>query len=348
MIVIGVDAHKKSHTLVAVDGNGRKLGEKTVEATDTGHAKALRWALLKYAENHQLLWGIEDCRHVSGRFERSLVDAGQRVVRVNTRLMYNFRRSGRTPGKSDPIDAHAVARVVLREPDLPVVTHDEVSRELKLLVDRREDLVGQRTANVNRLVWRIHELDPARSTGILNYPMYRDALREWLVGKTGIVAELALQELADITRLTQDINALEKRITYRVREVAPRLLNMQGCGALTAAKIIGETALVTRFSSEAEFANHAGLAPVPQWSGSTEGQMRRAKHGNRQLNSAVHRIAVVQIRLDSPGRAYLQKRLAAGDSRPVALRALKRRISRKVYGHLREDHRSRQSAVGND
>jgi transposase len=156
VVVIGVDAHKKSHTLVAVDGNGRKLGEKTVEATDAGHAKALRWALLKFGGD-DLMWGIEDCRHVSARLERSLVDAGQRVVRVNSKLVHRTRGSGRTPGKSDPIDAQAVARVVLREPDLPVVSHDHVSRELKLLVDRREDLVGQRTATVNRLQWRLHD-----------------------------------------------------------------------------------------------------------------------------------------------------------------------------------------------
>jgi transposase len=153
------------------------------------------------------------------------------------------------------------------------------SRECKLLVDRREALVGQRTATVNRLVWRIHELDPKRSPGVLNYPKYRDALREWLAGQSGIVAELALQELADIARLTEDINALEKRITSTVREVAPRLYRMPGCGALTAAKIMGETALVTRFSSEAAFAQYAGLAPVPQWS--AERIVERAQRGRR-------------------------------------------------------------------
>ena len=230
-----------------------------------------------------MAWGIEDCRHVSARLERSLIDAGQRVARVPTGLMARSRSSGRRPGKSDPIDAEAVARVVLREPDLPVASHDEVSWECKLLVDRREDLVGQRTATVNRLGWRIHELDPARSPGILTYPKYRNALREWLAGQSGIVAELALQELADIARLTEDITALEHRITDRAREVAPRLYGMPGCGAVTAAKIMGETALVTRFCGEAAFAQHAGLAPVPHWSGRTAGRMRRPKYGNRQL-----------------------------------------------------------------
>jgi transposase len=92
VVVVGVDAHKKTHTLVAVDGNGRKLAEKTVEATDAGHAKALRWAMLKVGDE-DLTWGIEDCRHVSARLERSLVDAGQRVMRVNSRLMARSRRS---------------------------------------------------------------------------------------------------------------------------------------------------------------------------------------------------------------------------------------------------------------
>ena len=165
-----------------------------------------------------------------------------------------------------------------------------------------------------------------------------------MAGQSGIVAELALQELVDITRLTEDINALEKGITNTVREVARRLFGMPGCG--TAAKIMGETALVTRFSSEAAFAQHAGLAPVPQLSGSTAGRMRRPKYGNRQLNSAIHRIAVTQLRLDGLGRVYYQKRLDAKDTRAMALRALKRRVGRAVYGHLREDHRCRHAAMG--
>jgi transposase len=122
---------------------------------------------------------------------------------------------------------------------------------------------------------------------------------------------------------------------------------MPGCGALTAAKIMGETALVTRFTGEAAFVQHAGLAPVPHWSGRTAGRMRRPKYGNRQLNSAIHRIAVTQLRLHGPGRDYYHKRLEEdGDTRPMALRALKRRIGRAVYGHLREDHRARQPGNG--
>jgi transposase len=91
---------------------------------------------------------------------------------------------------------------------------------------------------------------------------------------------------------------------------------MPGCGELTAAKLVGETAGVTRFKSEAAFARHAGVAPVPVWSGNTAGRVRMTRSGNRQLNAALHRIAVTQIRIDGQGQAYYRHRLAAGDSTP--------------------------------
>jgi len=186
---------------------------------------------------------------------------------------------------------------------------------------------------------------PGRVEASLQIAKWR-RVRVVLLDKGGDAIDHRVFVLADIARLTEDINALENRITDRVREVAPRLYGMPGCGAVTAAKIMGETALVTRFTGEAAFAQHAGLAPVPHWSGRTVGRMRRPKYGNRQLNSAVHRIAVAQLRLDGPGRDYYHKRLEAGDTRPMALRALKRRIGRAVYGHLRGDHRCRQRGNG--
>ena len=198
--------------------------------------------------------------------------------------------------------------------------HDEVSRELKLLVDQCEVLVAQRTATINRLRWRVHELDPERApkAASLDLAKHRRLLGQWLNTQPVLVAELAREELADITRLTEAINALAKRIGERVRAVAPALLAMPGCGELTAAKLVGEAPGVTRFKSEAAFARHAGVVPIPVWSGNTLGRVRMTRSGNRQLNAALHRIAVTQIRLDGPGRAYYRKRLDAGASRPEA------------------------------
>jgi transposase len=271
-----------------------------------------------------VVWAVEDCRHLSARLERDLLTAGQSVLRVPPKMMAEQRRIARTRGKSDPIDAAAVARAALREPDLPVATHDEASRELKLLIDRRDDLVKHRTATINRLLWRVHEIDPAWAPpkASLDRAVHQHTLADRLAGVPGIVAELARDELADVVELTGRINHLERRLTDLVSDAAPSLRAMPGVGALTAAKIVGEAAGVARFKSEAAFARHAGIAPIPVWSGNTAGRVRLTRSGNRQLNAAIHRIAVTQIRLDGLGKAYYDKKRAEGMSTPEALRCL--------------------------
>jgi transposase len=337
MVVIGTDVHKRTHTFVAVDDLGRKLGETTVAATTSGHHRALRWARREFDD---LRWGIEDCRNYSARLERDLLTADQQVVRVPPKLMAQARASARTRGKSDPIDALAVAHAVLRHPDLPVAAHDDTSRELKLLVDRREDLVAQRTATINRLRERVHELDPdAEPTAkSLHRAGPRAQLAHWLDTQPGLLAELARDELADITRLTEAITVLAARIGARVAQVAPALLALAGCGELTAAKLVAETAGVQRFRSEAAFASHSGTAPVPVWSGNTAGRVRLTRSGNRQINAALHRIAITQIRLtDTPGHTYYQKKRTEGHSTKEAIRCLKRHLARVVYKRLLTD-----------
>ncbi|MEE6140299.1 IS110 family transposase [Mycobacterium sp. 050128] len=342
-VVIGVDAHKATHTFVGVDSVGRKLAEITVAATTDGHLEALSWARDTFRGD--LVWGVEDCRNLSTRLENDLLHAGQHVVRVPPQLMARTRASARTRGKSDPIDALAVARAVLREPDLPVASHDDTSRELKLLVDRREHLVQYRRATMNRLMWRVHELDPPHASKRmrLDHELPRQALRSWLATQPGLLAELAYDELTDIARLTDEIDALERRIAVRVRAAAPSLLTLFGCAELTAAKLIGETAGVHRFRSEAAYARHAGLAPIPHTSGGSQVRLRGSRCGNRQLNAALFRIAFTQLRGGS-GADYYRRRRDAGDTHAKALRCLERKIVRKVYTHLRTDEANRHQS----
>ena len=158
MVVLGIDAHKRSHTVVAVDEAGRKLGERTIATTTVDHLSLLTWAEQFGGDR---LWAIEDCRHLSRRLERDLLGAGQRIVRVPPKLMAHARDSARSYGKSDPIDALAVARAALREPDLPTARLDGPAREVRLLVSHREDLVAERTRIINRLRWHLHELNPS-------------------------------------------------------------------------------------------------------------------------------------------------------------------------------------------
>ena len=335
MVIVGADVHKRSHTFVAVDQAGRKLDQLTVKATTEGHSRAVGWATTKFGTDLQ--WGIEDCRHLSARLEIDLLTAGQTVVRVPPKLMAEQRRTARTRGKSDPIDALAVARAVLREPDLPRASHDQASRELKLLVDHRDDLVSHRTQIINRLRWHLHRIDPALDPApkALNRTKTRTQLAQHLHDISGIDARLARELLADVHTLTGRIDALEKELIQLAETQAPALLQLQGCGGLTAAKIIAETAGITRFANEAKYAMHAGVAPIPVWSGNTAGRVRLNRAGNRQLNAALHRIAITQIRLDGPGKTYYTKRLTTGNTKPEAIRCLKRRLARTVFNTLK-------------
>lgn len=336
MVIVGVDAHKRTHTLLAIDGVGRKLGEKTVTATTEGHREGLVWARRRFGR--ELLWAIEDCRAVTARLERDLIAHKQQVVRVPTTMMSRARDTLRTRGKSDAIDALAVARAAQREPNLPVASHNEVSWEMKLLVDRRDDLVAQRIATGNRLLWRVHWLDPEQPVKSLNAKSSRKALSDWLSVQKGLVAELARDELADIDRVIGDIEAVNNRIQERIEHVAPTLLRMQGCGHLTAAKIIAETAGIHRFKSEAAWARYVGVAPKNHSSaGDTAVPFRMGRSGNRQLNMAIHRIAVTQVRRAGAGQTYFQRRLQEGNARAYALRCLKRQVARAVYRALRVD-----------
>jgi transposase len=288
---------------------------------------------------------LEDCRHLSRRFERDLVAAGEVVVRVPPKLMAGARRGDRRRGKSDPIDALAVARAALREPDLAAARLEGTEREVRLLVDHREDLVGERTRAQNRLRWHLHELDPgnepaARSLDRLHVLA---ALEARLVGHPGTVARIARELVVRIRELTRAINALEREIAVLVAPLAPALLGLVGCGALTAAKLVGETADVNRFGSRAAFAMHNGTAPVPVWSGNIQ-RHRLNRGGNRQLNCALHRIAITQIRSPGPARDYLDRRIASGNTKTEALRALRRRISDEVYRRLIADSANPQAA----
>ena len=342
MVTLGVDAHKRTHTVVAVDDNGRQLAHRTVAATSAGHLQALRWAQ-RWDERR---WALEDCRHLCRRLGTDLLLSGEMVIRVSPKLMAAARRSARTQGKSDPIDALAVARAVLREPDLPVAQLDGPEREVRLLVDHREDLVAERTRSQNRLRWHLHELQPGDepALGTLDRLRTLASLEAQLERHEGVVARIARTLVARCRALTAEIKALERELSHRVTVLAPSLLALLGCGALSAAKIVGELGGISRFRSRAAFAMHNGTAPIPVWSGNHE-RFRLNRGGNRQLNCALHRIAITQMQRPGMAQDYLAHRRTAGDTKTEAIRALRRRISDEVYRRLRLDEAARASGA---
>jgi transposase len=335
VIVIGIDPHMQTHTAVALDAaTGRVLAELTVKARRHGFERLVAWARRLDDER---LFAVEDGRHVSGSLERHLIPRGEEAVRVPARLMGEHRRADRVRGKSDPIDATSVARAALAHPDLPRATLAGPEREIGLLGAHRETLVNERTAIQNRLRWLLHDLDPDLAPGprTLDRVCHLDRLQGALeafeqTAQVRICLELS-SRCRDITRRT---NELEREIGELVKVCAPALLQIPGCGSLTAAKIVAETAQVGRFPTEGHFARYAGTAPVPASSGASHRQ-RFNRRGNRQLNAALHRIAVTQLRIHQPAKDYVAKKRAEGKSKTEAIRCLKRQLSRVVFNTLR-------------
>jgi transposase len=267
MIILRIDAHKRTHTVVAVVELGRQLGAKTTQATTTrNHLDIVRWAD-QFGPGRT--WAVEDCRHLSRRLERDMIAAGEKIVRVPPKLMAHARDGARTYGKSDPIDALAVARAALREPALPVAHLDDDAREIRLLVDHREDLVAERTRQINRLRWHFHEIDPGwepKERGLSAFKNL-DLAEQRLEGITTVIARISRDLVRRIRALTIEINALTAELDERTRHRAAHLHAVPGVGALSAAKFIGEVAGITRFKSRHAFARHNDTAPLPVWSG---------------------------------------------------------------------------------
>lgn len=345
MIILGIDAHKRTHTVVAADELGRQIGVTTTTATTTAaHMGLLRWAsaLEGGAERR---WAVEDCRHLSRTLEVDLLAAGEAITRVPPKLMANARDAARTYGKSDPIDALAVARAALRHPDLPAAHLDGPTRDLRLLVDHREDLVNERTRHINRLRWHLHEIDPSWDppTAALTRTRTLEAVLGRLDETTTTVARIAADIAARIRDLTLAASDLEREIAHNVQQLAPNLLALPGIGALTAAKILAETADVRRFKSKDAFARYNGTAPLPVWSANRVNH-RLNRTGNRQLNAAIHRMAITQLHCHADAKTYMDRRLQQhGATKKTALRALKRNLSDVVYRALLRDAQPHQN-----
>ena len=247
MMVIGVDTHKREHALSAVDeGTGRVRGSREIKADEAGHQAAVRWARGLDSER---VWAIEDCRHVSRRLEQALLAAGERVIRVAPRMMGASRRSQRERGKSDEIDAQSVARAVVKDgvESFPAAYLDERAMEIRLLFDHREDLVRERTRMQNRLRWHLLELCPELEAKLKRGALSQLRALERLDRRLrqlspGVRLRIAREELGHIRALTREADQLERELLALIRAYRPALLDEQGCGALTAALLIGRTA----------------------------------------------------------------------------------------------------------
>src|SRR5688572_5517105 len=249
--------------------------------------------------------------------------------------MADSRRRARGRGKSDSIDAIAVARAALREglDALPAAQLAGPELDLRLLVDHRERLIRQRVALNNTLQWHLHDLWPELELpgSSLFYGNWGPRIARRLArAEQTMRVRIARDELRRIRELSQTIKTLQAEIAQLVAQVAPQLLSEPGFGPLTAAKLVGEIAGADRFATDAKLARAGGLAPIPISSGKTNPH-RLDRGGNRQINAAIHRIAVTRVRCHPETKAYIARKLSEGKTHRDAIRSLKRHLTRRVW-----------------
>ena len=335
-VIIGIDPHKASHTAVAIGCDEQQLAEIRVRATCQQTAKLLAWA----EPLGERTWAVESAGGLGYLLSQQLVEAGEHVLDVPATLASRVRGLGTgRSNKNDPNDALSVAIAALRSPGLRAVEPANHTEVLRLLAKRNHEIGRLRNIVVSRLHAALANLSPG---GIAKELNASDAVR--LLGdfnpKTAVEQtryDLALELLDDVRRLDVQLKESHKRIKTAVQASGTTLTELYGVGPILACELIGYTGDVRRFTSRDKFASYAGVAPIELSSG---GRIvhRLSRRGNRQLNHAIHMVAICQIRqTNSEGRAYFERKVAEGKTKREAIRSLKRHVANAVYRQLLVD-----------
>ena len=335
-VLIGVDPHKASLAVAAVDEAKGELVERASFPQNRAGLRSLeRWAK-RFPERR---WAVENAGGLGRHLAQRLSAAGESVVDVPPKLSARVRvLSSGNARKNDRLDALATALAASRNERLAAMDPEAASEALRLLSERRGDLVAERTRALNRLHGLLRDLVPGGVAGKLSTHRAARILRG--IRPQGASARLrrrlASEILRDVRALERKIADLNERIEAEVEASGTVLVEIFGVGPILAAKIIGAVGNVARFPSGAHFASYSGTAPVEASSGEVV-RHRLSLAGNRHLNNALHMVAVCQARSDVRGGAYYRKKIAEGKSRKEALRCLKRRVSDAVFKSLTAD-----------
>ncbi|MGH3756125.1 MAG: IS110 family transposase, partial [Pseudonocardiaceae bacterium] len=338
MTTIGIDSHKRSHTAVAMDAAEQPLDRLRIPASADQVAALLAWA----ARWPQRRWAVEGAWGTGRLLAQQLVAAGQTVIDVPATLAARVRLldTGKAR-KNDDIDSAATAVAGLRRGDLHDVTAEGFPQVMRLLVDRRDQLTAQRTRTVNRLHRHLGDLIPGGAVRKLSAARAA-ALLDTHTPATQVELErklIAVDLLDDVARLDGQIKGNGRRIREVVTASGTTLTQLFGVGHITAAILIAHTGDPARFCGQGAYASYNGSAPVE----ASSGDMRRHRlnrGGDRQLNRALHIMAITQIRHATAGRVYCQRKLEERKTDKEALRALKRQLSNVVYRRFLDDHQN--------
>ena len=345
-VLIGVDPHKASLAVAVVDEATGELLERAAFPQDRiGLRRLERWAK-RFPERR---WAVENAGGLGGHLAVRLAGSGESVVDVPPKLSARVRVLSSFAGnarKNDGLDALATALAASRNERLAAVDPEDSSEALRLLSERREDLVAERTRALNRLHALLRDLLPGGVARTLSADRAARILRG--IRPKGASARLrrrlASEILRDIRTLDRKIADLNGRIEAEVEASGTTLTETFGIGPILAARIMGTVGDVRRFPTKSHFASYSGTAPLETSSGDVV-RHRLSLAGNRKLNYTLHMVAVCQARSDARGGAYYRKKIDEGKSRKEALRCLKRRVSDAAFRSLVADSRAPSSSV---
>jgi transposase len=335
-VVIGMDPHKRSATIEVIDEREQVLA-KGRYGTDTDGYQQMLAAGRQFPDR---IWAVEGCNGIGRHIAQRLVADGETVLDVPAKLSARVRVFDTGQGrKTDPVDAHSVAVAGLRSPGLRTVAADDATVVLRLLVDRRDELGRTRTETISRIHHLLLELIPGGAKKFLTRAQASYLLRT-APPPVGIVAQtrhhLARELIDELTVIDAKIRAADKQLRQLLTAAGSTLRDLNGIGPSGAARLIGDIADIARFASAAHFASWNGTAPIEASSGEQR-RHRLSRLGNRRINRVLHIMAVVQLRHDTPGRAYYRRRVAEGKTTMEAMRALKRHLSDVVYKQMLRD-----------
>jgi transposase len=337
MIMIGIDPHKATHTAVAVDDHEAVLAELTVRASASQADRLCRWA--DSFDDHR--WAVEAANGLGYLVAQQLVAAGETVFDVPPMLASRVRILGTGQAqKNDPNDARSVAVAALRSERLLQVRADDHTRVIRLLVKRHRDIARLRNKHCTRLHALLLEFIPGGIRSEITVAKARDLLEQFQIGDP--VAHhrvlIANELIEEIARLDVAMNASKRRVAAAVAASGTSLTCIHGVGPIVAAMIIAHTGDIARFPTRGHYASYNATAPIEASSG-PKARHRLNPRGNRQLNWAIHTAAITQLRYDTPGRRFYDRKVAEGKTTKEAMRALKRRLSDVIYRHLAIDAR---------
>jgi len=338
--IAGVDCHKDSHSIVVVDSTGQVLSELVIPTTPQGYQAAVEAA----NKLGTVVWGLEGSGSYGRAFADVLLGEGATVYEVPGAFTKRHRKHASRRGKSDLLDARAIAEAVLREADrLPRCEQYDQQVAIRLLYDRRDRLVRQRTEAVNRLRSLALRLllplpDYLSAAALEQLQLACAPLRGASYSSDAMLNELD-ETLSDLQRLDGRIREVERQLVPFTQRLAPELLELRGASHVVAAGLVGHVGNMSNCRNADAFAMRAGVAPVVCSSGQST-HVRLNVGGRRQLNRCLHVMAVVQLRApEHPGRCYYDRKRAEGKTHKSALRALKRRLATVVYYRLQQTHR---------